>query len=781
MYFTTTNFKMSSFRSRRLTNLRLSTTGKNKNKSVRHTDASLVSRWTGFGSTAMDLKVGGLLVPPTVKNSSCSHPRYTTHNFIVHIGIAETIEAVLILILTLGVIGANTLVIFIINNRRYSPYIHQQPRYLLTSLALNDLTIGLLITPFGLLPALFHCWPYGEIFCQIQGCVAVLSLTWIISLTVFGFLVLPKGYYFNNTGLMACEPFYSKPSYRILSTCALYFPTTMVLMYCYGSSFHMSRFRLNDPTMPLTAAVHHPHLGHPPYMLQQQALHGHHMHHGGFGAGNVGSGGGFGGAGRGMTHMGAGGGHHGMPAGTTTLPNAPVMNLSMAMSMGLGMAGMSGMSGMGATGAGYSSAGGGVGASSGISGGNGPISCGNKVTKKMVPIQEKHSAGNTSRSMAAISLGFIVMVTPWTIQEIVTACTGSKLPPFLDFVVTWTALSNSLWNPFVYWFLNSDFRRLSRRLMSNRCFPTEDTPEHKSPCCHINSDFEITTLPLPPEPPTGRPPKGSSSGDAAGDNNGSEGGNSSSVGGGSGGVSSGIRGGSVLSMCARARNNSFNRGASQQARKNASSVCSNASYGHHGHSHHGGGGSGLNFTAVRPDIEGLSEKYWGEILERTVSSGSLHALTKSFPHAAPHHYYAAHHQLPHQQSLPAPPPHTASTMTTSFSKHSELNLNLVQAEHERHAATLHDARMGVNAYELSKFSNSEPKLCEHIYHDASCAKNKAAAAFANIGGVGIMGCAGGAGGVGGGVGKDDVKMLTGATAGTLATSASATGRSIPDI
>ncbi|TMW42189.1 hypothetical protein DOY81_012731, partial [Sarcophaga bullata] len=118
---------------------------------------------------AMDLKSGTLLVPPAVKNSSCSHPRYTTHNFLHYVGIAETIEAVLILILTLGVIGANALVIFVINNRRYSPYIHQQPRYLLTSLALNDLTIGLLITPFGLLPALFHCWPYGEIFCQIQA------------------------------------------------------------------------------------------------------------------------------------------------------------------------------------------------------------------------------------------------------------------------------------------------------------------------------------------------------------------------------------------------------------------------------------------------------------------------------------------------------------------------------------------------------------------------------------------------------------------------------------
>lgn len=75
----------------------------------------------------MDLKSGSLLVPPTVKNSSCSHPRYSgTHNFIQNIGITETIEALLILILTLGVIGANALVIFVINNRRYATFIHQQ-------------------------------------------------------------------------------------------------------------------------------------------------------------------------------------------------------------------------------------------------------------------------------------------------------------------------------------------------------------------------------------------------------------------------------------------------------------------------------------------------------------------------------------------------------------------------------------------------------------------------------------------------------------------------------
>lgn len=77
------------------------------------------------------------------------------------------------------------------------------------------------------------------------------SLTLLMGNPFFSSHPLP-GYYYNPTGLMACEPFYSKPSYRILATCSFYFPTTMVLMYCYGSSFHASRFRL---FVPSTSAV----------------------------------------------------------------------------------------------------------------------------------------------------------------------------------------------------------------------------------------------------------------------------------------------------------------------------------------------------------------------------------------------------------------------------------------------------------------------------------------------------------------------------------------------
>ncbi|CAB3254676.1 unnamed protein product [Arctia plantaginis] len=229
------------------------------------------------------------------------------------------------------------------------------PRYLLTSLALNDLFTGILIAPVALLPALYKCWPYGEIFCQIQallrgavsqqsaiilvcmaidrylyllhpatyhkhsskkGCVLVISVTWILSVSLFAIMVLPRsGYYFNSTGLMACDVFHSRVAFRILSCCAYYFPTTMALMYCYGSGFHVSKTRSKydpEPIRPNGVPVSCP-----------KTSHGEHE----------------------------------------VVIQAPV---------------------------------------------------------------RPHSV-STSRTMAAMSLGFIVMVTPATIQEVVAACTGCKV------------------------------------------------------------------------------------------------------------------------------------------------------------------------------------------------------------------------------------------------------------------------------------------------------------------------------------------------------------------
>ncbi|XP_055312764.1 5-hydroxytryptamine receptor 1D [Sitodiplosis mosellana] len=550
----------------------------------------------------MDLKSGTYLTAPNIKNVSCTHERYT-HPLYYYIGPLDVIQALIIFLLTIGIIGANLMLIFVINHRRYSPYIDPQPRYLLTSLALNDFAIGILITPLGILPALFHCWPYGEIFCQIQallrgalcqqsavilicmavdrymcalhaekyqmhsskkGCVALLSLTWTLCLTVFGFLVLPKGYYFNETGLLICEPFYSKPSYRILATCSLYFPTTMILMYCYGSSFHASRLRLVIAT--------------PSAMMQQT---------------------------RSIAMS---------QTETVTRPIAVAGNTILP-----------------------------------------------SPTEKNVDLQERRISGSVSRTMAAMSLGFIVMVTPWSIQEVVAACTGSKLPPFLEFLVTWTAISNSFWNPFLYWLLNAHFRRLTKELLVLRCCLRGDTTsEQKLRCCSVSSECNLNGLaPAGPSRP----------------------------------VSS--------------------------------------------------------LIPPQTDYDTLSEKYWGEILERTVSSSSLQTLRsaqqRTYNIVSEHPFSSTmqsaqkqiaangqQHQLHCLKSsgIELNYRHPSMQTTNTSTKQTHFNHHPVRFENDTKITTV-TATMATAATtpstmttHLSSFSTSEPHLCEQFVHDINCAKNK---------------------------------------------------------
>ncbi|XP_053688407.1 5-hydroxytryptamine receptor 1D [Sabethes cyaneus] len=551
----------------------------------------------------MDLKAGKNLVAPAINNISCSSNRFSG-NFLAQIGPLDVLQALFIVFLTFLVISANLMVIVVINSRRYAAYIHPQPRYLLTSLALNDLAIGLLIIPFGALPALVHCWPYGEIFCQIQallrgalsqqsavilvcmavdrylcvlhpriyykrsskkGCVAILSVTWILCLTCFGLLVLPKGYYFNKSGLLACEPFYSKSSYRILSSCALYFPTTMVLMYCYGSSFHANRYRSSTPTGAGVTGI----AGTSTTSMQDQS------------ATLVTT-----------SAMGVGG------AATATTTEIGTVNNSPCAGTPTGIS---------------------VATPSTVS-----------FSEKLVE-HEQRLNGSTSRTMAAISLGFIVIVTPWTIQEIVATCTGSKIPPSIDFCVTWIALSSSFWNPFLYWLLNARFRKICKDMFASKCFSSRTSLDEK---CSINIDYDshMTPLPLPPGPPP-------------------------------------------------------------------ATICRSANH------------------TPRPDIEG-SEKYWGDILERTFSSGSINNIHRSTS------TNSALYNL-HRHQLRANEYHHQHQLHNGDSNH-QSNNSIYKFPHEYdsdpYVASTKDGEFTV----IFPTTNSDPQMTgEHELHDINCAKNRA--------------------------------------------------------
>lgn len=152
----------------------------------------------------MDSKVSWM-VAPALHNSSCSHPRYAGGWWAASPSLVDLVQAPFILLLSLGILVANILLICVINSRRYAKYIHAQvrcqrkfwdrskwgadgltkknylffqPRYLLTSLACNDLAIGLLVTPFAIVPTLMKCWPYGEMICQIQVIFLLSAADW---------------------------------------------------------------------------------------------------------------------------------------------------------------------------------------------------------------------------------------------------------------------------------------------------------------------------------------------------------------------------------------------------------------------------------------------------------------------------------------------------------------------------------------------------------------------------------------------------------------------------
>ncbi|KAL3864430.1 hypothetical protein ACJMK2_006114 [Sinanodonta woodiana] len=64
----------------------------------------------------------------------------------------------------------------------------------------------------------------------------------------------------------------------------------------------------------------------------------------------------------------------------------------------------------------------------------------------------------TTKYLAAITLGFFLAISPWTLCTLVIATTDVKLDPDLDFFVTWVAIANSFMNSLIYGAMNRKFR-----------------------------------------------------------------------------------------------------------------------------------------------------------------------------------------------------------------------------------------------------------------------------------------------------------------------------------
>ena len=142
---------------------------------------------------------------------------------------------------------------------------------------------GLMITMMGVYPTLTECWPHGKLLCQVQAVLrgslrqqtaftlviialerytaqvnmdlskAVFSkhltifyvtFIWFSSTTLYMMIVFYlHGFHLSISSFFVCEPYYHSLHMLVFSSCIFYFPTTMVLMYCYGTIYHYRNSR----------------------------------------------------------------------------------------------------------------------------------------------------------------------------------------------------------------------------------------------------------------------------------------------------------------------------------------------------------------------------------------------------------------------------------------------------------------------------------------------------------------------------------------------------------
>ena len=65
----------------------------------------------------------------------------------------------------------------------------------------------------------------------------------------------------------------------------------------------------------------------------------------------------------------------------------------------------------------------------------------------------------TAKYLAAITLGFLIAVSPWNICTIIKAASKVQIDETTDYIITWLGISNSFWNSLIYGMMNKKFRQ----------------------------------------------------------------------------------------------------------------------------------------------------------------------------------------------------------------------------------------------------------------------------------------------------------------------------------
>ncbi|XP_042234223.1 uncharacterized protein LOC121874228 isoform X1 [Homarus americanus] len=96
-----------------------------------------------------------------------------------------------------------------------------------------------------------------------------------------------------------------------------------------------------------------------------------------------------------------------------------------------------------------------------------PEILGGAVVEKAM-LTERRERLRNCRVMAVVSLSFIITITPWTIRQIIAACTNSRIPGGLDYGVWVVSVGGGVVVIFILWLLSASFRRSTDETLHNR-------------------------------------------------------------------------------------------------------------------------------------------------------------------------------------------------------------------------------------------------------------------------------------------------------------------------
>lgn len=194
----------------------------------------------------------------------------------------DIVKTFIIIIVMILIIIGNVCCLIVFNMPRSRKHFMKRVRYTMNSLCCTDLSMGLLVCPSTIYPALYQCWPFGEGFCKIEALLlsalfhestlnmvliavdryfvihysqkynsimttrrylGVILSTWIVVFSTYAVVIFAgEQFYYDRIGIN-CEPYYENADVTLSVISIFYFVPAIIFVFCYGSIYRTATQR----------------------------------------------------------------------------------------------------------------------------------------------------------------------------------------------------------------------------------------------------------------------------------------------------------------------------------------------------------------------------------------------------------------------------------------------------------------------------------------------------------------------------------------------------------